>query len=98
MEKTFETTMGDVLIKNVMVNGDTMEEGIDIHINNKYSHTILGYYDIEKLTTEDVEIIINKNIMIPPSLLYGQYLHIAAAKFNLTLDECRNRYGQSTLS
>ena len=33
---------------------------------------------------------------IPSVLIYGQYLNKAAAKFNLTIDECRNRYGQYT--
>ena len=61
MEKTFETTMGEVTIKNVMVNGDTIEEGIDVYLNNKYIHTTLGYFDIEELTTEDVEILLSNN-------------------------------------
>jgi len=33
---------------------------------------------------------------LPPITLYRKYLQIASIRFNLTLDECRNKYGLFT--
>lgn len=37
------------------------------------------------------------NTKIPPSNLYSKYLNIASLRFNLTLDECRDKYGLLTV-
>ena len=34
---------------------------------------------------------------IPPIALYSKYLNIASFKFNLTMNECRNRFGLFTV-
>lgn len=39
----------------------------------------------------------NKNIL-PPIELYRKYLNIASIRFNITMDEARDRYGLFTIS
>lgn len=34
---------------------------------------------------------------LPPILLYSKYLNIASIRFNLTLNECRDKYGLFTI-
>lgn len=34
---------------------------------------------------------------IPPANLYSKYLNIASLRFNLTMDECRDKYGLFTI-
>ena len=34
---------------------------------------------------------------LPPVLLYSKYLNIASFRFNLSMDECRNKYGLFTI-
>lgn len=36
--------------------------------------------------------------VLPPCMLYGKYLSIASIRFNLTMDECRNKYGKFTIN
>ena len=33
---------------------------------------------------------------LPPITLYRKYLNIASIRFNLTIDECRNKFGLYT--
>lgn len=33
---------------------------------------------------------------LPPTKLYSQYLNIASLRFNISIDECRNRFGLYT--
>ena len=33
---------------------------------------------------------------LPPTELYSKYLNIASMRFNLTLDECRDKFGLYT--
>ena len=35
---------------------------------------------------------------LPPCMLYSEYLHKASDLFNMTLNECRNKYGQFTMA
>lgn len=34
---------------------------------------------------------------LPNVKLYSQYLNVASIRFNLSLDECRNKYGLYTI-
>lgn len=34
---------------------------------------------------------------LPPVELYRKYLNIASIKFNISLNECRNKYGSFTI-
>lgn len=35
---------------------------------------------------------------LPPISLYSKYLNVASLRFNLTLDECRDKYGLFTVN
>ena len=35
---------------------------------------------------------------LPTTSLYSKYLNIASLRFNMTLDECRNKYGLFTVN
>lgn len=37
-----------------------------------------------------------ENDFLPNAVIYRKYLEIASFRFNLTLDECRNKYGLYT--
>ena len=37
------------------------------------------------------------NTKLPPIKLYSQYLNIASLRFNISMDECRDRYGLYTM-
>ena len=34
---------------------------------------------------------------LPPILLYRKYLNIASIRYNLSIDECRDKYGLYTI-
>ena len=35
--------------------------------------------------------------VLPPTGLYAKYLNMASIRFNLSMDECRDKYGLYTL-
>lgn len=35
--------------------------------------------------------------LLPPINLYREYLNIASLRFNISMDECRDRYGLYTM-
>jgi hypothetical protein len=63
MEKTFNTSHGEVTVRNAMldVDGTTLEDGIEIKGDDIDLIEVYGYYDVEELTDDDVEKLIEKN-------------------------------------
>lgn len=57
MEKTFETKFGKVRLRNVMIdtNGTDLVDGIDVYLDDKWVKDRWGYFDLEEMTIEEVE-------------------------------------------
>lgn len=76
-------------IINVEIDRITLKRGKKIHI--KYLDTVKEIIN----AISNIEIDKTK---LPPVSLYSKYLNIASFRFNLTLDECRNKYGLFTIN
>lgn len=60
--RIFNTIYGEVKLRNVMldIDGTTLEDGIDIYLNDDLVGDKIGWVDLEELTNEDAEKIINR--------------------------------------
>ncbi len=64
MTKNFDTEeYGNVSVRNAMLDtdGTNLTEGIEISIGVSESIEVAGYHDLDELTAEQVELIINEN-------------------------------------
>lgn len=63
MEKTFETSQGEVTVRNAMfdIDGTNLEEGLEIKGEEIGLIEVFGYRDIDGLTVDDVEKLIEDN-------------------------------------
>lgn len=64
MENIFETpNFGTVTVRNAMfdIDGTTLEEGIEIKGDDVELIEIYGYRDVEEMSVEDVETLIENN-------------------------------------
>lgn len=61
MEKTFDTAYGEVTVRNAMLDpdGTNLEEGIEIKGEEIGLIEIYGYRDIDEMSAEEVEEIID---------------------------------------
>lgn len=64
--------------------------------NNKIISTEIKSAKTVVLMAKNNNNMIDKNIL-PPVSLYREYLNKACCKFNLSIDECRDRYGKFTI-
>lgn len=64
MDKTFETKYGEVTVRTAMfdTDGTNLEEGIEIKGDDIDLIEVYGYHDVEDMSTEEVEKLIEKNI------------------------------------
>lgn len=62
MIKTFETARGETKVRNIVIDGEfnSIEEGLEITFGNN-TIEIEGYKDIDELTTDEVESLIDNN-------------------------------------
>ena len=61
MTKTFNCTYGEVTVRTAMfdTDGTNLEEGIEVKGDEIGLIEVYGYYDVNEMTNEDVEIIIS---------------------------------------
>lgn len=73
-------------------------KGIEkVEFHTRYGIEILNYSLKSTLLYNNVKIIKGNQDKIPPVTLYSKYLKIASILFNISINECRNRYGLYTM-
>ena len=61
--RTIETSYGEVALRNVMIdNGFDLTEGIEIEGDEIDTIEVYGYYDIDELSVEEIEELIEDNM------------------------------------
>ena len=62
--RTVETSFGEVELRNVMIDtdGTNLVEGIEIEGDEIDTIEVYGYYDIDELSVEEIEELIEENL------------------------------------
>lgn len=62
--RTVETSFGEVELRNVMIDtdGTNLVEGIEIEGDEIDTIEVYGYYDIDELSVEEIEELIEDNL------------------------------------